>query len=128
MKLKVIKANVTELETGAVVVNLFEGVTKPSGATGAIDRALDGQLTQMIADGELTGSLGETRIVHTGGRLPARRVVVVGLGKRDGFDLEAVRRAVGSATRELLTTGITAGEASRRRRHATWPKRSPKRQ
>jgi leucyl aminopeptidase len=108
MKLKAIKADVTGLETGAVVVNLFEGVTKPSGATGAIDRAMDGQLTQMIADGELTGSLGETRIVHTGGRLPARRVVVVGLGKRDGFDLEAVRRAVGSATRELLTTGITA--------------------
>jgi leucyl aminopeptidase len=107
MKLKAIKADVTELETAAVVVNLFEGVNKPSGATGAIDRALDGQLTQMIADGELTGSLGETRIVHTGGRLPARRVAVVGLGKRDGFDLETVRRAVGIVTRQLLATGIT---------------------
>jgi leucyl aminopeptidase len=107
MKLKAIKADVTGVETAAVVVNLFQGVTKPSGATGAIDRALDGQLTQMIADGELTGSLGETRIVHTGGRLPARRVAVIGLGKRDGFDLEALRRAVGTATRQLLATGIT---------------------
>ncbi|MEJ2152060.1 MAG: M17 family peptidase N-terminal domain-containing protein, partial [Gemmatimonadota bacterium] len=79
MKLKAIKADVTGVETAAVVVNLFQGVTKPSGAPGAIDRALDGQLTQMIADGELTGSLGETRIVHTGRRLPARRVAVIGL-------------------------------------------------
>ncbi len=76
MKLKAIKGSVTELETGTVVVNLFEGVDKPGGATGAIDRALGGQLSEMIADGEITGTLGETRIIHTGGRLPARRVLV----------------------------------------------------
>jgi len=107
MKLNAIKGSVTELETGAVVVNLFEGVDKPDGATGAIDHALGGQLSEMIADGEITGTLGETRIVHTSGRLPARRVAVVGLGKREVLDLEAVRRAVGSATRQLLSIGIT---------------------
>jgi leucyl aminopeptidase len=107
MQLKAVKADVTTIETPALLVNLYQGITKPGGATGAIDRALDGQIGDLIADGEITGKPGETTIVHTVGRLPARRVVVVGLGKKEACDLEAVRRAMGSATQRLLQHGIT---------------------
>ncbi|MGH7550477.1 MAG: leucyl aminopeptidase [Gemmatimonadota bacterium] len=107
MELKAVKGDVTTIETPALVVNLYQGVKKPGGATGAIDRALDGQLAELIADGEITGKPGEVTIVHSGGRIPARRVVVVGLGKKEKCDLEAVRRGVGSVTRRLLEHGIT---------------------
>jgi leucyl aminopeptidase len=107
MQLKAVKADVTTIETPALLVNLYQGITKPGGATGAVDRALDGQIGDLIADGEITGKPGETTIVHTVGRLPARRVVVVGLGKKEACDLEAVRRAMGSATQRLLQHGIT---------------------
>ncbi|HET6342589.1 MAG TPA: leucyl aminopeptidase [Gemmatimonadota bacterium] len=107
MQLKAVKGDVTTIETPALLVNLYQGITKPGGATGAVDRALDGQIGDLIADGEITGKPGETTIVHTGGRLPARRVVVVGLGKKEACDLEAIRRAMGSATQRLLQHGIT---------------------
>lgn len=107
MELKAVKADVTGIETPALVVNLYQGRKRPGGATGAIDRALDGQLTELIAEGEITGKPGEVTIVHTAGRIPARRVVVVGLGKKEKCDLEAVRRAVGTVTRRLLEHGIT---------------------
>lgn len=38
---KVMSGDITEYATPASVVNLFEGVTHPGGATGAVDRALD---------------------------------------------------------------------------------------
>jgi leucyl aminopeptidase len=34
--------NILDIESDAIVVNLFEGTTEPSGATGAVDTALNG--------------------------------------------------------------------------------------
>lgn len=39
MEVKVISGDITKIETDAIVVNLFEGVKSPGGATGAVDKA-----------------------------------------------------------------------------------------
>ena len=107
MELSAIKADVTGVETAALVVNLYQGVERPTGATGAVDAALGGQISELIGDGEITGRPGEITIVHTRGRLPARRIVVVGLGKKRDCDLETLRKATGSVTQRLLRHKIT---------------------
>jgi len=80
-------------------VNLFEGVTHPGGATGAVDRALGGQIASLIAAGEIKGKLGEAPVIHSAGRIPAARVIVAGLGKRENFGVETVHKAVGASVR-----------------------------
>src|SRR5687768_2438497 len=107
MELEVTTGDVAGIDTAALVVNLYQGVKEPSGATAAIDHALDGQITALIQEGEITGQLEEITIVHTAGRIPARRVVVVGLGKKEECDLEALRKAMGTTTRRLLKHKIT---------------------
>jgi leucyl aminopeptidase len=100
---KVDRASLTGIRTPLLVVNLFEGVDEPSGATGAVDEALGGLIGRLIEDGEIRGSLGEITIVHNQGdrsRLAADRVAVVGLGKRDDLDLEALRIASAAAARK----------------------------
>ncbi|MHB1005084.1 MAG: leucyl aminopeptidase [Chloroflexota bacterium] len=99
MKVSVVCQSVTSTSTPLLVVNLFEGVTQPSGATGAVDAAVDGLIGQMIADKEITGKLGEVAVLHTMGRIPARRVAVVGLGKKEDFTVERARQAAGNAAR-----------------------------
>jgi leucyl aminopeptidase len=96
------QGSVTEIDTPLLVVNLFEGVTEPGGATGAVDAALGGQISRLIADGEITGEATSVSVIHNPGnhKLAARRVAVVGLGKRDEFDLEAVRIAAAIAARK----------------------------
>ena len=64
MDLRVQQASVTDIETPLLVVNLFEGVTQPGGATGAVDAALGGQISQLIADGEITGEAGSVTVIH----------------------------------------------------------------
>ena len=103
---KVVAGDVADFATPALVVNLFEGVTHPGGATGAVDRALDGAITSLIADGEIKGKPGELTLVHTLGRLPAKRVVVAGLGKADDFDTGSVRRVSGDVARFLRRKGV----------------------
>ena len=95
------RASVTEIDTPLLVVNLFEGVTQPSGATGAVDAALGGQISRLIADGEITGEPATITVIHNARQqaaLKARRVAVVGLGKRRAeFDsLENVRVGAGA--------------------------------
>ncbi|HSO26972.1 MAG TPA: leucyl aminopeptidase [Anaerolineales bacterium] len=87
---------IQEIEADAIIVNLFEGVETPGGATGAVDRALDGAISELIAGGDLRGKLGEVAVLYPR-QAPARRVLVVGLGPAAGFDLEAVRRAAATA-------------------------------
>ena len=102
----VVAGDVTNFATPALVVNLFEGVTHPGGATGAVDRALDGAISALIADGEIKGKLGELTLVHTLGRVLAKRVVVAGLGKADAFDTGSVRRVSGDVARFLRRKGV----------------------
>lgn len=97
MKVAVIHQSVTDFSGDAIIVNLFKGVKSPGGATGAIDRALNGLITKMIAQGELSGKLGQTAVVHTFGTIPADKVIVVGLGAADDFGAEEIRKAAGAA-------------------------------
>jgi leucyl aminopeptidase len=101
MEMKVVAADIARIEADAIVVNLFEGVVQPGGATGAVDKVLDGAIASLISRGEIKGKFEEVSIVHTFGRLPARIVAIVGLGKREDFDVDKIRRATGQFCRAL---------------------------
>ena len=101
----VVQGDVTQVETDAVVVNLFEGVSKPGGATGAVDSALNDLITELIEAGEITGKRGSSVLIHTpsrnyGGFVPSR-VLVMGLGRQEDFNLHAVREVASSAVNRL---------------------------
>jgi leucyl aminopeptidase len=101
MEIRVQQGDITSIEADAIVVNLFEGVSSPGGGTGAVDRAMDGAISSLIASGDIRGKPGEFTLVHTFGKLPAPRVIVAGLGKSDGFDVEKVRDLSANLARYL---------------------------
>lgn len=107
MEIKVEKGDLAQHPAKAVIVNLFEGVTSPGGGTGAVDKALDGAISQLIAEGEIKGKKSELTLIHTLGKLPTPRVLVVGLGKQEGFNLDTVRDVTGTALRRLRRTGAS---------------------
>ena len=106
MKINVETADITTVETPALIVNLFKGVTVPGGATGAVDRALEGAISDLIEDGEITGKSGEVTLLHTMGKIGPARVLVAGLGTQDDFNPEVVRRVSSEALRYLRRRGI----------------------
>ncbi|MEK7693414.1 MAG: leucyl aminopeptidase, partial [Chloroflexota bacterium] len=91
MRVTVESGDITKAETQCVVVNLFEGVTAPGGGTGALDRALDGMIAELIASGDIRGKAGELTLLHTFGKIPSPRVLVAGLGKSGEFTVDKVR-------------------------------------
>lgn len=105
MDLKVMAGDISAWKGDGIIVNLFEGVTMPSGATGAVDKALGGLITKLIALGDIKGKLGNATIVHTLDKLGADRVCVVGLGKESEFTLDRVRQAAANGAKTLRTAG-----------------------
>ena len=105
MQISVQAASIQTVAADAVVVNLFKGATQPGGATGALDRALGGALRDLIADAELRGELNETVVVHPRGAIPARRVIVVGLGEQAELRLDTVRQAAAAAAQAAARAG-----------------------
>lgn len=101
MKVRVVTGNITEMPVDGIVVNLFQGVKTPGGATGAVDKALDGAISRLIKRGQIKGRLNETTVIHTLGKIAPQIVVVVGLGKQRGFDEDKVRMVTAAACRTL---------------------------
>jgi len=108
LKIDVQSADIIGIDTPALVVNLFRGVKKLGGATGAVDKALGGVITQLIEDGEIKGSTGETTLIHTLGKIKPSRVLVAGLGTQDKFDVQVVRRVSAEVVRFLRRKGISS--------------------
>ena len=107
MKITVAANDITNFPTPALIVNLFQGVEQPQGATGAVDMALDGAISQLIKDGEIKGKAGELSLIHTLGKIAPARVLVAGLGKAEKFDVQVVRQVSGDAVRYLRQRGIS---------------------
>jgi leucyl aminopeptidase len=106
MDIRVVAGGIQSTTDELIVVNLFEGVERPGGATGAVDQALGGAIREVIADGDFRGKRGEIAVFYPRGALPASRVIVVGLGPQEQFTLQAVREAAAAAARKARDLGV----------------------
>ena len=128
MEVKVAAGDIAKLPLEAIVVNLFENVKTPGGATGAVDKALGGAITQLIKDGEVKGKRHEMTLIHSLGKIKPARVLIAGLGKQEEMSLSRIRevsaescrylrkvgaRKVGTIAHGTGTGGMDAAEAAR---------------
>ena len=101
MEIRVEQGDIARYPTDAIVVNLFDGVRRPGGGTGAVDSALDGAISRVIRDGDCRGKENEFTLIHSLGKIPSPRVLVAGLGKAESFTLDKVRAVAAGAARYL---------------------------
>lgn len=120
MKVIVKKGRLAEFASDAAVVCHFEGNKKLSGAAERLDQASGGLLREVIGSGDFQGKKGQIAVIYTRGVIPARRVLLLGLGKKEEFDLEKLRRAFSRAAqraRELnlenLAASVDIGDVER---------------
>lgn len=99
---RVVQGEITTIETPLLVVSTLEEA-ELEGSARQIDEALGGLLSRLVRDGEISGELATVSVVHVadGAPVKARRIAVVGLGKRADLDREAVRVAAATAARKV---------------------------
>jgi len=95
------------LAVDCLVVGVFEE-TELGGEAKSVDAACGGRLQRLLARGDFTGRAGETLLVTEVTELPARRVLLVGLGARAQLSRRGWRRAWGNAVAALGRTRIAS--------------------
>jgi len=92
MKITLKQGSLSEAVCDVLVINLFEGVKTPGGGTGAVDKALDNLISSYVIEKEeFKGKLNEMYVLPTHGKIPADKVLIVGLGKAKDFNLGKIR-------------------------------------
>jgi leucyl aminopeptidase len=79
----------------------YEGETALNDHTAVVDRALDGWIRDLIKSGEFQGKSNQSTLLHTHGRIPAKRVLLVGLGRKQDARLDNVRQAMATVTKQV---------------------------
>ncbi len=114
MTLKDVKVNrgLVESEPAEVLVlTRFEGEPTWHNEAAQVDRALAGALRELVRGGEFEGKANQTVLFHTQGKIPAKRVLLVGLGKKSEARLDSLRQAMGSASKRVRQAGAVSCHA-----------------
>jgi leucyl aminopeptidase len=90
-------------KSDCVVVGVFEGQTL-SGAGRQLDSLSKGRVARLVKSGDMTGKSGSTIVLQDVEGIGAARVLLVGLGKQDKFDVKAFSDATRAAWRALAQT------------------------
>lgn len=97
--MRILRSTATPQEASSdiLVVGVFEGseITPVS----KLDAALGGHLSVHVKEEEFKASEGATLVIHTHGKLPYRKLALLGLGDRKGFSLRRLRSATARASR-----------------------------
>ncbi|HEV8587208.1 MAG TPA: leucyl aminopeptidase [Methylomirabilota bacterium] len=105
MKLGVVAGPLESTKADAVVVGVYAEEKRLRDAAARLDKALDGQLSEVLEAERFAGKPAAVTHLHVNGDIPARRVVVVGLGKRVDLTLETIRRAASAGLRRARDLG-----------------------
>ena len=95
MKVQVTAGKLIDVRTDALGVCLFQGAKRPEGDLAALDKALGGLIARLLKDGDFEGKAAQTALLYPSAPVKAKRLCLVGLGKREEFTLEGFRKAVG---------------------------------
>lgn len=95
MQIEFIDSSELEIETEALILLLGEG--NNASIYSDINDSLDGLLEEILGKGEFEGKEDQTSLIHARGKIRAKRILLVGLGKRDDINEEKIRRAGGNS-------------------------------
>lgn len=108
MQYKVSTRKITQLDGDCTILAVFSdsatGLAIAGKAASAYDKDLGGQLEELIAQGDMTGKLGETNMVPMFTDEGAQRLLLVGCGDKSKFSEKELREATAAATKVAKKT------------------------
>ncbi len=111
MKISVKKGELAGTEGEAIILALFEG-KELGGSALKIDTKSNGLIGELIGSHDFEAKPSQISVIYTRGLLPAKRIVLVGLGKHSEFDLETLRTAFAKAMQHLRALNLKEAATS----------------
>jgi len=90
-----------------LIIGLFDHPIKFAGQLAKLDDLFDGYLSHLVVSGDISAKKKEISKIPTFGKVGAKRLVFVGLGKKESLTLELLKEALGKAFKQIGKAKIT---------------------
>ena len=91
----------------ALVIGLTSKNKQLDGLLGELNDALDGNLSALLKEGDLSSKKKQITKIHTFGKTAFKRLFIVGLGKEEELNFVSVREILGKVSKELKANKLT---------------------
>ena len=99
VQVRVEKAKIDQKQTPLLVIGVFEG-EQDFPHSKELDSAVSSSIRETLENKEFHGTFGSSIVVYTLGKGPMKKIMLLGLGKREKFTDESARICAGKATRK----------------------------
>ena len=107
MDIKIKKGSIEKQDADGIILGMFaKEKWKSKSAITRVDNLLGGLIKDMLKRGEFKGRLNQVATLPTRGDIPARHVILIGLGKKDDFKLDYIRQVSGKSMSEAARIGL----------------------
>jgi len=108
MDVKIKVGRQEEAKAEALVVGIFEGSKRLGREVSSLDKALGGGIREAVDSGDFKGKLNQTYLIPAMGKIPAARILLIGLGKEKEFTIDRLRQASGKSASYLSGLGLAS--------------------
>lgn len=112
MKISVQKGKLADTKSQAIILTFFEDQKKLVGTALQIDQKSVGLISELMKNRDFEAKPSQVSVIYTRGLLPAKRIVLVGLGKYSEFNLEKLRSAFAKVMQHLRNLNIKEAATS----------------
>jgi leucyl aminopeptidase len=105
VQVKVEKAKIDQKQTSLLVIGVFEGEQDFSQSK-ELDPSVFASIKETLENKEFRGTSGSSILVYTHGRGPMKKIMLLGLGKKDKFTDESARICAGKAAQKAKELGV----------------------
>ncbi len=105
VQVKVEKARIDQKQTSLLVIGVFEGEQDFSQSK-ELDPVVFASIKESLDNKEFRGNFGSSMMVYTLGKGPMKKVILLGLGKREKFSDEGARISAGKAAQKAKELGV----------------------
>lgn len=105
VQVKVEKARIDQKQTSLLVIGVFEG-DQDFPHSKDLDPSVSSSIRETLENKEFRGIFGSSIVVYTLSKGSMKKIILLGLGKREKFTDESARICAGKATRKAQELGI----------------------
>jgi leucyl aminopeptidase len=106
VKILVWKGEPAKIKTDMLCAGVFSGEKQLDKTNKTLDRKLGGKIERLIKLGDFKGEEESSAVLYTDGKLPAERLMLVGLGEKKKATQDSLRRACSFAANKAVTMKI----------------------
>ena len=121
MKIHVKKGNITDFASEAAVVALYEDVKTLDRTVKLLDETYNGAIKKFLEGRDFEGKLFQTFVLYPKNSSSIKRIVLVGLGKKEELSIEKLRGVFATAARQVRALNVKEFSTSLNFKIDKWP-------